>query len=79
MESTRLSLFYYDVIRERCANCGSEKFHFVPIGAAAPEAGDCMQCGTEREIADLSETSIRRLVTTRQEMSVTTLIPTARE
>lgn len=63
MSSTtrRLSLFYYDLVRELCTACGREKFHFVTKGEdPAPTA--CRDCGSTREIAELSDTSIRRLV-----------------
>jgi hypothetical protein len=62
MPTSRLSLFHYDVVRELCAECAKEKFHFVPTGAA-PEPGHCSRCGAETSLADLSETSIIRLVT----------------
>jgi hypothetical protein len=61
LHTTRLSLFHYDVVRELCPACGKEKFHFVPIGAE-PEPSTCHDCGSERELADLSDTSIHRLV-----------------
>jgi hypothetical protein len=56
----RLSLFNYDVVRELCPSCGKEKFHFVPPGADA-DPGEC-HCGSDGKIADLSDTSIRRLI-----------------
>ncbi|HVT04128.1 MAG TPA: hypothetical protein VHL58_12240 [Thermoanaerobaculia bacterium] len=61
MSCTRLSLFHYDVVRELCASCGGEKFHFVPIGGA-PDTSECSDCGGARAVADLSDTSIGRLV-----------------
>ncbi len=66
---TRLSLFYYDLVRERCDDCGDEKFHFVPK-ATDPETSACVACGTDRQVVDLSETSIRRLVSEDREVSV---------
>lgn len=62
MSSSRISLFNYDVVRELCETCRNERFHFVPIGAAAPAPGRC-QCGEDRKLADTSTTSIMRLVT----------------
>ena len=58
-----LSLYNYDLFRELCDHCRRERFHFVPIGAA-PAAGKCSACGSDSRVADLSDTSIRRLVTT---------------
>jgi NMD protein affecting ribosome stability and mRNA decay len=58
----RLSLINYDVVRELCDHCRRERFHFVPIGAT-PAAGRCKRCGAEARIADLSDTSVFRLVT----------------
>lgn len=62
MPPKRLSLFHYDVVRELCDDCSKEKFHFVPAGTS-PEAGACVRCGAPARIADLSDTSIFRLVT----------------
>lgn len=62
MSLKRLSLVHYDVMRELCEQCRSERFHFVPIGAS-PEAGTCRSCGGEGRMADLSDTSIIRLIT----------------
>jgi len=62
MSRSRLSLFTYDVVRELCDNCSKERFHFVPIGAA-PAPGTCPRCGSERKLADVSDTAILRLVT----------------
>ena len=62
MSLKRLSLVHYDVLRELCESCCSERFHFVPIGAAA-EAGICRSCGREAKMADLSDSSIMRLIT----------------
>ena len=64
----RLSLFHYDVVRELCAKCGGEKFQFVPTGEDATPT-PC-NCGSERELVDLSDTSIRRLVTRESDMTV---------
>jgi NMD protein affecting ribosome stability and mRNA decay len=58
----RLSLINYDVVRELCDHCRRERFHFVPIGTA-PATGACKRCGTEARIADLSDSSVFRLVT----------------
>ncbi len=63
MSFSRLSLFHYDVVRELCDGCRNERFHFVPIGAAAPATGQCRHCGADGKLADLSNTSIVRLVT----------------
>lgn len=62
MSRSRLSLFNYDVVREWCEICRSECFHFVPIGTA-PATRTCRQCGKQRTLTDLSDTSIWRLVT----------------
>jgi hypothetical protein len=62
MKPKRLSLIHYDVVRELCDDCRKERFHFVPIGTA-PDASECKRCGSEARIADLSDTSIFRLVT----------------
>ncbi|HET7436228.1 MAG TPA: hypothetical protein VFN10_16075 [Thermoanaerobaculia bacterium] len=62
MSKQRLSLINYDVLRELCENCRKERFHFVPIGAA-PATGECKRCGEESKLADLSDTSIFRLIT----------------
>ena len=62
MSTKRLSLINYDVLRELCDSCRRERFHFVPIGAA-PEPGVCKVCGTQRKLADISDSSIFRLVT----------------
>jgi hypothetical protein len=58
----RLSLVNYDVLRELCDNCRRERFHFVPMGAA-PATGPCKHCGSESKLADVSDTSVWRLVT----------------
>jgi hypothetical protein len=60
---SRISLFHYEVVRELCDRCKNERFHFVPIGAAAPAPGVCTNCGGEGKLTDTSETSIMRLVT----------------
>ena len=62
MSTKRLSLINYDVLRELCDSCRRERFHFVPIGAA-PEPGKCRNCGAEGKLADISDSSIFRLVT----------------
>ena len=62
MSRSRLSLITYDVVRELCDHCRKERFHFVPIGAAAAP-GTCPRCGSERKLADVSDTAILRLVT----------------
>ena len=62
MSRTRLSLFNYDLLRERCHSCRKERFHFVPIGAA-PATSSCKRCGTEGQLVDLSDTAVMRLVT----------------
>ncbi|HWS72977.1 MAG TPA: hypothetical protein VN605_12730 [Thermoanaerobaculia bacterium] len=59
----RLSLITYDVVRELCDSCRRERFHFVPIGAAAAANGECKHCGAEAKVADVSDTSIFRLIT----------------
>src|SRR5437764_14410202 len=60
--SKRLSLINYEVVRELCERCGGERFHFVPPGAA-PVPGVCKACGRESKLADMSDSSIFRLVT----------------
>ncbi len=62
MARKRLSLVHYDLLRELCESCRRERFHFVPIGAAAAE-GPCKSCGAQARMADLSDSSIYRLVT----------------
>jgi hypothetical protein len=62
MTRSRLSLFHYDLVRELCEHCRNERFHFVPIDAT-PEPGRCSNCGRDRKLAELSDTSIIRLVT----------------
>lgn len=59
----RLTLIHHDVVRELCDDCRKERFHFVPKGTT-PAASECKRCGSESHLADLSETSIFRLVTT---------------
>ena len=62
METKRLSLVNYDVVRELCEDCRKERFHFVPMGApAAP--GDCSACGGKAKLADVSDTGVWRLLT----------------
>ena len=63
MSFSRVSLVHYDVVRELCERCRNERFHFVPIGAAAPAPGACSRCGGDGRLADTSNTSIIRLVT----------------
>jgi len=60
--SKRLSLINYEVVRELCESCRRERFHFVPPGAA-PVPGVCKACGRESKLADMSDSSIFRLVT----------------
>ena len=62
MSRSRLSLFTYDVVRELCDHCSKERFHFVPTGAA-PALGTCPRCGSQRKLAEISDTAIMRLVT----------------
>jgi len=62
MSRQRLPLISYDVLRELCDHCRKERFHFVPMGAA-PAPSRCAQCGAERRMADMSDTSVFRLVT----------------
>jgi hypothetical protein len=59
----RLSLITYDVVRELCDTCRRERFHFVPIGTAAATDGPCKHCPGEAKVADMSDTSVFRLVT----------------
>ena len=61
--SKRLSLMHYDVVRELCDHCRRERFHFVSPAAPAPAIGACKGCGREAKLADVSDTSIIRLVT----------------
>lgn len=61
MSRDRITLFNYDVRRELCDDCSSERFHFVPPGTQ-PATGACV-CGTERRLADMTDTSLIRLVT----------------
>lgn len=61
MNPKRLQLFHYDVVRELC-ECSRETFHFVPPGTSA-STRQCARCGNEGRIADLSDTSLFRLVT----------------
>ncbi|MBV9494127.1 MAG: hypothetical protein JOZ54_07770 [Acidobacteria bacterium] len=62
MMRERLPLINYDVLRELCDKCRGERFHFVPPGTA-PATGPCRTCGSEAKLADVSDTSIFRLVT----------------
>ncbi len=63
MSFSRRSLFHYDVVRELCEGCRNVRFHFVPIGAAAPATGQCRHCGGDGKLTDTSKTSIMRLLT----------------
>jgi hypothetical protein len=58
----RLPLINFDVLRELCEHCRKERFHFVPQGAE-PATGPCRNCGEESKLADVSDTSIFRLIT----------------
>jgi hypothetical protein len=58
----RLPLINYDVLRELCESCRKERFHFVPTGEDAA-TGPCRNCGKESKLADVSDTSIFRLIT----------------
>jgi NMD protein affecting ribosome stability and mRNA decay len=62
VQPKRLKLIHYDVVRELCDECRQETFHFVPIGTA-PATRLCKRCGNDGHIADMTETSIFRLVT----------------
>lgn len=62
MSAKRLPLFHYDVLRELCAACAKESFQFVPSGEVA-KPGHCSGCGAQTHLADLSDTSLIRLVT----------------
>jgi hypothetical protein len=56
----KISLYNFDLVRERCPQCGGEEFQFFPKGEDA--AARSCSCGNSRELVDFSETSIRRLV-----------------
>jgi hypothetical protein len=62
MASERVSLVNYDLLRELCDTCRQERFHFVPIGAA-PATGPCKHCGSDSHLAEVSDTSVWRLIT----------------
>lgn len=62
MSANRVSLIHYDLLRELCDHCRKERFHFVPIGAAAA-TGPCKSCGSDSKLADVSDTAIWRLMT----------------
>jgi hypothetical protein len=62
MASERVSLVNYDLLRELCDTCRQERFHFVPIGAA-PATGPCKHCGSDSRLAEVSDTSVWRLMT----------------
>lgn len=61
MTRDRIELFTYDVRRELCDECSSERFHFIPTGTR-PATGAC-RCGSERRLAEVTDTSLMRLVT----------------
>ena len=61
--SARVSLIHYDLLRELCDHCRRERFHFVPMGAAPAPTGPCKSCGADSKLADVSDTSIWRLMT----------------
>lgn len=63
MSADRVSLIHYDLLRELCEHCRRERFHFVPPGAA-PATGPCRGCGSDSRLADVTDTSIWRLMTT---------------
>lgn len=60
--SKRLPLINYEVVRELCGHCARERFHFVPPGSA-PAPGPCKTCGCDSKLADMSDSSIFRLMT----------------
>ena len=60
--SKRLPLINCEVVRELCDHCRRERFHFVPPGTA-PATGRCVGCGRDSKLADMSDSSIFRLVT----------------
>jgi hypothetical protein len=62
MSSKRLPLVTFEVARELCDSCREETFRFLPIGSELLSS-DCQKCGTKQTEADLSETSLFRLVT----------------
>lgn len=62
MSTNRVSLINYDLLRELCDHCRKERFHFVPMGAAA-DTGTCRNCGSNSKLADVSDTAIWRLMT----------------
>jgi hypothetical protein len=63
MSTNRVSLIHYDLLRELCDHCRKERFHFVPMGAAPAATGPCKNCGSDSKLADVSDTSIWRLMT----------------
>jgi hypothetical protein len=63
MSRNRVSLIHYDLLRELCDHCRKERFHFVPIGEAPVATGTCKNCGSNSQLADVSDTSIWRLMT----------------
>jgi len=62
MSKNRVSLVNYDLLRELCDHCRKERFHFVPIGDS-PMTGTCKNCGSDSKLAEVSDTSIWRLMT----------------
>jgi NMD protein affecting ribosome stability and mRNA decay len=62
MSTHRVSLVNYDLLRELCDNCRKERFHFVPMGDE-PMTGTCKNCGADSKLAEVSDTSIWRLMT----------------
>ena len=61
LSRSRLSLINYDLLRELCDQCRNERFHFVPLGTE-PLTGHCRQCGSNSQIADMSDSAVMRLV-----------------
>lgn len=62
MSTDRVSLIHFDLLRELCEHCRNERFQFVPMGTDAA-AGTCRKCGSALKRADVSDTSIWRLMT----------------
>lgn len=56
----QISLYNFDLVRERCPSCGGEIFQFIPKGSE-PVTSPC-SCGNDRAVVDFTDTSIRRLV-----------------
>ena len=61
--SNRVSLISYDLLRELCDACRGERFHFVPMGDTAPATSACRNCGASSKLANVTDTSIWRLMT----------------